>query len=442
MTEDFTTTATRLKQIKQQTPEDEYFTLEATVTQLWDSNADSIKQVGLLRDPSGILKFISWKNSEAPNIEEDETYLFKNVSVNYPDDDDDDPEIVFRSKTEIEHQYTDTREQFLKGRTPKQQNTTVDYDEWPVTLDDAVSGVRIVEEGLDDAEVPWNISFFNTCSEFFGQDHPTKTRISEYNEDSVMIQRKYIIPHDSHKAGVEFFEDYEEMLESPYFKSEATGMYTSVTLARVGRCTMCDHLFDVREELGYDPVEESDGMYINWWYGGNGTEKNEDFELVTCPDCGAEPEWHEEYDYGSGVVRPPSVSKSVTLQFTVEFDTVETIGELVETVSSQVGTEFTVRHTTRTILQRKCDALNEKLGKNEVFSIKSSGEPDRRGLTRQYIQCSLRGLILKDGIERIDNILGLQGEEFCRVQEFQSHKELSSTTKINSYYYPVEKNGF
>lgn len=449
MTADFTTNATRIKQIEQQTPDNEYFTLEATVTQLWDSDADSIRQVGVLRDPTGIIKFISWENSDTQKVEEDETYLFENISVNYPESNDDDPEIVFRSKTAVTHQYADTRESFLQSFTPEEQNRKVNHDKWPVQLDDIVTEtpytVQVFEDGinetLDNSAVPWSTDFIEYCQSEFDAQTMTRTRISEYTPTSVTIQRKYITPHTAHKASTEFIHKYREFIDSKYFEKEATGMYTSRTLARVGECTMCDATFDVTPHLGYDPVAESDGNYVNWWYGGHGMETNEDFARLDCPECGAEAEWYEEHQYGSGVVRPPAVSNYVVFEFTVEFDEAETMEELVSKVESALNVEFTVQYSTYSVLSMKCHALNKHFD-SEFFEIEQSGDPDSRGLTRQYIQCSSRGVMLKDEMERLNNILTLESEELIRVEEFQSHQDLHSTTKANSYYYPVDSESF
>lgn len=444
MTEGFTAAVARLKQVKRDVPLEEYITVEATVVELFDASHESIRQVGLIRDATEIIKFISWESSDAAIVEEGETYLFEDVSVNEPDSDDDDPEIVFRSKTSVAHQYSDTREQFLKANTPKDQNQSVNYDDHPVTLSGVVgeeeSGVQVVEEGLDDAVVPWDTMFVESCAKTLGYGVMTKTRVSEYTASSATLQRKYIIPYDAHKAGVDFITEYRNFVDSEYFHKEYSGMYSSRTLARVGECTMCDATFPVEPHLEYDPVEEADGNYINWWYGGNGTETNEDFARLSCPKCGVEPEWYEEHDYGQGVVRPPSISKEVTFQFTVTFETCNTIEDVVEKISEQVETEFTVRYTTRTILVQKCEELNSQVGDDDFFTIKSSGDPDSRGLTRQYIKCSLQGVLLKDGLERLGNIFALNDEEICRVKEYPSSRDHTSTTAVNSYYYPVENN--
>lgn len=55
--------------------------LKAKVVQLWENTHESISQVGLLGDETGIIKFTEWKNAELPELEQGESYLFKSVVV-------------------------------------------------------------------------------------------------------------------------------------------------------------------------------------------------------------------------------------------------------------------------------------------------------------------------------------------------------------------------
>ncbi|MDQ1253731.1 MAG: replication factor [Euryarchaeota archaeon] len=55
--------------------------LKAKVIQLWENTHDSISQVGLLGDETGIIKFTSWKNAELPNLDQGESYLLKSVVI-------------------------------------------------------------------------------------------------------------------------------------------------------------------------------------------------------------------------------------------------------------------------------------------------------------------------------------------------------------------------
>ncbi len=56
-----------------------WVTLRGKVIQLWESNQESISQVGLLGDESGTIKFTKWAKSALPQVEEGKSYLFKNV---------------------------------------------------------------------------------------------------------------------------------------------------------------------------------------------------------------------------------------------------------------------------------------------------------------------------------------------------------------------------
>ena len=55
--------------------------LKAKVIQLWENTHDSISQVGLLGDETGIIKFTEWKNAELPKLEQGESYLFRSVVI-------------------------------------------------------------------------------------------------------------------------------------------------------------------------------------------------------------------------------------------------------------------------------------------------------------------------------------------------------------------------
>jgi replication factor A1 len=55
--------------------------LKAKVIQLWENTHDSISQVGLLGDETGIIKFTEWKNAELPELELGESYLLKSVVI-------------------------------------------------------------------------------------------------------------------------------------------------------------------------------------------------------------------------------------------------------------------------------------------------------------------------------------------------------------------------
>ena len=59
--------------------EDEWVSLNAQVTHLWDNDSDSISQVGVLDDGSSSIKFVAWSKSDVPLFTEGETYGLLNV---------------------------------------------------------------------------------------------------------------------------------------------------------------------------------------------------------------------------------------------------------------------------------------------------------------------------------------------------------------------------
>lgn len=58
-----------------------WVTLKVKVLQLWEPNSDSMKQVGLLGDENGKIKFVSWKKTDLPEMEEGKSYLIKAAVV-------------------------------------------------------------------------------------------------------------------------------------------------------------------------------------------------------------------------------------------------------------------------------------------------------------------------------------------------------------------------
>ncbi|MFB3765870.1 MAG: replication protein A [Methanotrichaceae archaeon] len=53
--------------------------LKVKVTQLWDSNSDTISQAGLIGDETGSIKFVKWAKAGLPDFVEGNSYLIKNV---------------------------------------------------------------------------------------------------------------------------------------------------------------------------------------------------------------------------------------------------------------------------------------------------------------------------------------------------------------------------
>ena len=58
-----------------------WVSLRAKVMQLWETNHESVSQVGLLGDESGTIKFTKWTKANLPQVEEGKSYLFRNVTT-------------------------------------------------------------------------------------------------------------------------------------------------------------------------------------------------------------------------------------------------------------------------------------------------------------------------------------------------------------------------
>lgn len=53
--------------------------LKAKVVQLWESNSETISQVGLIGDETGSMRFVKWAKADLPDLVEGRSYLLKNV---------------------------------------------------------------------------------------------------------------------------------------------------------------------------------------------------------------------------------------------------------------------------------------------------------------------------------------------------------------------------
>ncbi len=60
---------------------DKWINLRAKVTQLWDSEHESIDQIGLIGDETGTIKFVKWAKSELPPLKEGKSYSFENLTT-------------------------------------------------------------------------------------------------------------------------------------------------------------------------------------------------------------------------------------------------------------------------------------------------------------------------------------------------------------------------
>jgi hypothetical protein len=78
---------------------DTWLDLEAQVLELWEATSESVAQVGLLGDSSGITKFVSWQTSDVPRLEEDASYSLETVVT---DEYEGRHSVHLNSKTEVE----------------------------------------------------------------------------------------------------------------------------------------------------------------------------------------------------------------------------------------------------------------------------------------------------------------------------------------------------
>jgi replication factor A1 len=62
--------------------EGQWATIKGKVIQLWDNSHETIEQVGLIGDPTGVIKFTNWASSELPDMEEGKSYVLKNIVLN------------------------------------------------------------------------------------------------------------------------------------------------------------------------------------------------------------------------------------------------------------------------------------------------------------------------------------------------------------------------
>lgn len=61
---------------------DQWINLRVKVVDLWHSEHDSIKQIGLVGDETGVIKFVSWAKADLAEIEKDKCYSIENVVTN------------------------------------------------------------------------------------------------------------------------------------------------------------------------------------------------------------------------------------------------------------------------------------------------------------------------------------------------------------------------
>lgn len=80
---DFTPAAreSELRNIVDLTQDNQWATIRGKIVQLWENSHESIEQVGLIGDETGVIKFTNWASAELPDMEEGKSYLLKNVVV-------------------------------------------------------------------------------------------------------------------------------------------------------------------------------------------------------------------------------------------------------------------------------------------------------------------------------------------------------------------------
>jgi len=71
----------QLLQIDDINQSEQWINLRAKVVQLWESEHESIDQVGLIGDETGTIKFVKWAKSELPALVEGKSYSFENLTT-------------------------------------------------------------------------------------------------------------------------------------------------------------------------------------------------------------------------------------------------------------------------------------------------------------------------------------------------------------------------
>ena len=71
----------QLMQIDNINQSGQWINLHAKVVQLWESEHESIDQVGLVGDETGTIKFVKWAKSELPALVEGKSYSFENLTT-------------------------------------------------------------------------------------------------------------------------------------------------------------------------------------------------------------------------------------------------------------------------------------------------------------------------------------------------------------------------
>lgn len=56
-----------------------WISIKVKVVQIWENSHAAIKQIGLLGDVTGVIKFVIWANSEHPVFKLGKSYIIRNA---------------------------------------------------------------------------------------------------------------------------------------------------------------------------------------------------------------------------------------------------------------------------------------------------------------------------------------------------------------------------
>ncbi|MDD3043609.1 MAG: replication protein A [Methanosarcinaceae archaeon] len=70
-----------LRNIGELAQDNQWVTVRGKIVQLWENSHESIEQVGLIGDETGVVKFTNWASAELPDMEEGKCYLLSNAVV-------------------------------------------------------------------------------------------------------------------------------------------------------------------------------------------------------------------------------------------------------------------------------------------------------------------------------------------------------------------------
>jgi replication factor A1 len=74
--------ATNIEDLK----DGQWYNIEVKVIQLWDNEHPTIRQVGIVGDDTGIVKFVAWEKSNLPLVEIEGNYKINKVVVSVYED--------------------------------------------------------------------------------------------------------------------------------------------------------------------------------------------------------------------------------------------------------------------------------------------------------------------------------------------------------------------